>query len=543
MNILGIGWFLHDGNITTSVNGDIDFAVQTERVNRRKHSWIDSKKSLFEGLSWYSRENKWIKDFDAIVWSDAYLYHESNKRAELRDHVKDSGKEVIVLDHHLAHLSSAYFSSLFQEATLLSLDGKWDNASWKIWHWKGNKIEELMSIPMEYSVGRVWNAANSYVGFPGYQYSGKTMALAWLWEPKYLKELLDLLVLNEDWTYFFSKIWKRDSSQNRDFFFDKKNIIDLFCSITGLSPRRPEEDLRQEDYDLASSIQEFTNIIAEHMVRSGVKITWSRNICIAWGVWLNGIMNKHVLDMDCVDDIFIQPAASDMWLSLWCVQYHLHHNLWKEKNIWIFNPYLWRSVNGNDLKRLLGERANTFNFHKSSNVSEEVAGILSDWKIIWWVQWREEFGPRALWNRSILASPIDPKMKDVINARVKHRESFRPFAPSVLQERSSEYFSDWVVSPYMLLIDNANEKAKEQAPSIIHHDGTARVQTVTRALNQRFYDLIAAFWKQTSVPILLNTSLNDNEEPIVGDEKDALNFFSRNDIDRLVVWDYIISKK
>lgn len=543
MNILGIWWFLHDGNITVSTNGKIDFAVQTERINRKKHSWIDSTKSLLEGLSWYSNQGNWIKDFDALVWSDAYLYNESDKRAEIRDHVKDSGKDVIVLDHHLAHLSSAYFSSPFREATLISLDGKWDNASWKIWHWKGNKIEELMSVPMEYSVGRVWNAANSFVGFPGYQYSGKTMALAGLWEPKYLKELLNLLVLNEDWTYFFSKIWKQDSAQNRAFFFEKKNIVDLFCSIIGLAPRKTEEKLRQQDYDLASSIQELTNIIAEHMVRSGVKITWSRNICIAWGVWLNGIMNKHILDMDCVDDVFIQPAASDMWLSLWCVQYHLHHNLWKEKGIWMFNPYLWRSVNENDLKRALGERVTTFNFHRSWNVSEEVAGILADWKIIWWVQWPEEFGPRALWNRSILASPIDPKMKDVINARVKHRESFRPFAPSVIQERSSEYFSGGVVSPYMLLIDNANERAKDQAPSIVHHDGTARVQTVTRALNQRFYDLIAAFWKQTGVPILLNTSLNDNEEPIVGNEKDALNFFSRNDIDRLVMWDYIISKK
>lgn len=541
MKILWIWWILHDWNITVSNNNHINLALQTERIDRKKHNWIENIKSLKNILS--QLKINIVNDIEEIVFVDKYLFYKWIKKRNIVEWIKNLWKKITVVDHHLAHLASSFYPSKFDKATLVSFDWKWDEASWKVWYWNWNKIEELYSIPMWYSLWRLWNATNTIVGFPWYQYSWKTMALAWLWEPVYLERLLSFVSLQENGTYNFHLWNSKDTKENRDFFFSKSNITNLILELTWLDIRKGNLPLNEEYYNLASSIQALTNIISEHVVKNAIKTTWSNNLCISWGVWLNGIMNKHLLDMEEVDGIFIQPASNDMGLSLWGVQYHLHNNLWLDRDKLIFNPYLWRSVNFLNLELLLYQNKDKLYSYKSSNVENEVAQLLANDNIVAWVQWKEEFWPRALWNRSILASGINPDMKDILNRRIKHRESFRPFAPAVTRERSMDYFEEDIESPYMLLIDNIKQEVVNKISCASHNDWTARVQTVRKEFNTKFHDLIQNFWNISWTPILLNTSLNDNWEPIVWDENDAIRFILKSDVDFLVIWDYIICKK
>jgi len=483
-----------------------------------------------------------LKEVDEIVIVDKFLFEVSNKRKEIKEYLEWFKKNIYIVDHHTAHLASAFYSSQFKYSNIISIDGKWDWASCKIAYWENNKILEVLEIPMEYSLWRWRNAMNTIVGFPWHQYSGKTMALSSLWTPRYYDSLMEFVLLEKNWGYIFHLWDKKDTQNNRREFFNKENIIVLIEKITQKKRRTNNESLENIHYDIVASLQKMTNEIVQHMVQSIYAKTKCTNLCLAWGVALNWIMNSYLANLQEVENIFIQPAANDAWLSLWAGQYINHHIQNMERKLELFNPYLGRNIKNSDIEKYLKIYWENIKYTKCENIFKETSEILAQNKIIAWVQDKEEYGPRALWNRSILASPIDKEMKNKINTRIKHREDFRPFAPAILEEDVSNYFEKNILSPYMLLIEMIKKDKQKDIPAVVHHDWTWRIQTVSKESSPKLHKLISEFKNITWVPILLNTSLNDNWEPIVWTIEDAILFFLKNDIDFLMIDSYLIQK-
>lgn len=538
--ILGIGGFLHDGNIAVlDESGQIIHASQIERFNRKKHAPLESPDEL-ESLLRLRVRSDILATIEHIAWVDAYLYSKPGKRAALHKWVQGLGRDVVAVDHHTAHLASTFYNSPFDNATLLSIDGKGDECSVKMALGVGNKIEEVGAVPMHYSLGRLWNATNTIVGVPGFQYAGKTMALASYGNPLYLDKLLTFVEFTQEGTFIFHTGDKSDSSANRAFFFEKQNIVDLLCKLTGITICAPGAQPSQAHLDLAASVQALTNILGLSLATEAVKRTGIKDICLAGGVALNGNMNKAIVDSGVVGKVFIQPAASDMGLGLGGAQYVYHHTQDNPRTSASFTPYLGYAIDETTVPREFLKAGLQWVY--CSDVENETAKLLASGKIVAWVQGKEEFGPRALGNRSILVSPLVPGIKEDLNRKVKHREGYRPFAGSVIAERANEFFDIDVPSPHMLLIAQAREQYRAKLGAIVHVDGSIRLQTVTKEANMRYHELLQRFGALTGIPALLNTSLNDNEEPIVSSLDDAIKLFRRSQIDYLVVGNYIASR-
>jgi carbamoyltransferase len=298
----------------------------------------------------------------------------------------------------------------------------------------------------------------------------------------------------------------------------------------------PDDVYTEIAYEVQDALEEALIEVANHLYR----LSPSKNLCYAGGVGLNSVANKKILDNSPFEHIFVQPAACDTGIALGCALYGAHMLMGEDHGKHRFkNAYLGRPYSGGEVLAALRNTANIA-FRKEPRIVERAAGLLAEGRILGWFEGGSETGPRALGHRSILCHPGKPGMKDILNARVKHREGFRPFAPSVLRECASDYFDITCESPYMLLIAKVKEDKREVVPAITHVDGTARVQTVTREDNGRFYDLIAEFYKITGVPVILNTSFNIAGEPIVETPADALRCFMSTEMDYLVIEDYLI---
>lgn len=540
MKKLSLGGFLHDWNLTVFEDGKVTFALQIDRINRKKHSGIYTKEDILFCLKELDMN---IEEFDEFVLANTNLFWKWERREDIKKYLDSFNKPIYIVDHHMAHLASAFYSSPFEEANIISIDWKWDGSSWSIAYGYDKKIQKSVSIDQSYSLWRRRSTMNIIVGFPWYQYSGKTMALWSLGKPVYVDDLMKFVSLNEDGTYFFHTWDNKDTNENREIFSNKQKMVLLIKERFWIDPVQKAWCFEENHINLVASLQKMTNIIVGHMVKTAYKNTWSKNLCLAWGVALNGIMNKSIFDMDEVDNLFIQPAASDMWLSLWAGQYINHQEQWNSRIFELFNPFLGRDIWKEDIKYFLEDIWEKIQYKESKNIFSDTATLLASNKIIAWVQDREEFWPRALWNRSILASPLNGSMKDIINNRIKHREEFRPFASAILEEYVSEYFEQDMKSPYMLLIEDIIKEKRDVIPAVTHSDWSWRLQTISKELSPKFHKLIDEFKNITWVPVLLNTSLNVNWEPIVGTTKDALNFFLWNNVDYLVIWNYIVNKK
>lgn len=538
--VFGIGGFQHDGNIAIlDQEGRIEHASQLERFTRNKYCGIGVgaevaallRERLPSGL---------LNTVKHVAWVDRYLYEQEDEKADVRDWVRSLGIPITVVDHHTAHLASSFYNSPFETAALLSMDSKGDKCSVKIARGEKHKLTVLASVPMQYSIGRLWSAANAFVGFPGTRFAGKTMALASFGSPRYLEELHRHIGFNADGTYYFHLGDGLDTDENRAYFFGIPNIVKLYERITGLPALQRHIEVATPYADLAASIQELTNGLALRLVAVATRIADSKNLCLAGGVALNGNTNTSILKSGMIDDLFVQPAAGDMGLGLGGAQYVYHHILERARSYIQFSPYLGHDVCSEQIEDKLSVAGVAY--YRSGDVAGEAAALLAAGNIVAWVQGREEFGPRALGNRSILVSPLIENMKDVLNGRVKHRESFRPFAGAVPLERAAEYFDLDRASPYMLLITQVRKNQRASLAPIVHVDGSIRVQTVTPEMNPRFCDLLHSFGRITGVPILLNTSLNDNGEAIVSTVDDAITFFLQSNIDCIVIGDYIARK-
>jgi len=593
INILGISAFYHDSAAALIRDGKIIAAAQEERFSRTKHdekfpvnaieyvleegkidlSKIDNvvffeKPFLkFERLltTYLAFAPEGFKSFSLAlpVWLKEKLFQKRylfNSLQRMDQNFKDI-KKIKFSEHHYSHAASAFYPSPFDEAVILTLDGVGEWATTTVAHGKGNKITMLKEIHFPHSLGLLYSAFTYYTGFKVNSGEYKVMGLAPYGKPIYkdliLKHLIDL---------------KDDGSFRLDISYfnfatgltmTNKKFEDLF----GHPVRKKEDELlTQFHMDIASSVQAVTEEIVLRLTKDIAKEYNIKNLCMAGGVALNCVANGKVLKSKMFENIWIQPAAGDAGGSLGAALAYWHQELNQERITNLSDSmqgsYLGPKLENPIIEKELISLSAKFKKYPEEELLNLLANELSKEKTIGWFQGRMEFGPRALGARSILADPRSEKMQKELNLKVKFRESFRPFAPSVLTEYVNDWFDLKVPSPYMLMVANVKKNRqipmmpeqeklfgidklnikRSEIPSVTHVDYSARVQTVSKETNERYYNLIKKFKEITNCPVLINTSFNIRGEPIVCTVKDAFKCFMGTDLDILVIEDFILFK-
>ncbi len=444
----------------------------------------------------------------------------------------DGRPKVHFVEHHIAHMASAFLVSPFEEAALLTLDAMGEVASTVLGSGRGNEIKKLKEARMPDSLGVFYAAITDFLGFKAGEDEYKVMGLASYGKLEYLQHFRKLIQFNE------GSLLKTDLSyftyQNgRGFFTDK------FYRIFG-PPRNSREPIEQRHLDLGASAQALLEEIILSLVRHLRELVPVENLCLAGGVALNCVANGKIARGNIFENIYIQPAAGDHGGALGAAFYIYNSVLNQPRNYVMKTANLGTCFSNEEIENML--KVTKVPYRKSDDICRETAEFLAEGKIIGWFQGNMEFGPRALGCRSILADAMDPGMKDKINMYVKFREEFRPFAPSVKSERCSEFFDSRHESPFMLLITDVREEYKAKLPAITHVDGTARVQSVDKNIEPRYWKLLDEFEKIRGLPVLLNTSFNVMGEPIVHTPEQAVRCFFGSGIDVLAMGDFIIEK-
>ena len=499
------------------------------------------------------------------LWIKEKLFQKNLLFNKLKSHDKNylSDKNIYFSEHHLSHAASAFFPSPFEEALVLTADGVGEWATTTVAIGKKNNLEIKKEIQFPHSLGLLYSAFTYYIGFKVNSGEYKLMGLAPYGKPKYKNKIKKLIDIKDDGSFRL----------NQKYFNYATGLTmtnDRFHKLFGRKPRNPKEhQIEQFHMDIASSIQNITEEIMIKLAKSLKKEFEIKNLCLAGGVALNCVANGKILKEKIFDNIWIQPAAGDAGgalgaaLALWYVD---------QKNERLINKHNFDSMNGSylgpeytqeQIKIKLKLISANFEIYNYDELIDKVSEYLSKGKIIGWFQGRMEFGPRALGARSILADPRSKEMQKNLNLKIKFRESFRPFAPSILREYLSDWFTINADSPYMLLVGKIHPNKKKEMsldekklfgieklkikrseiPAVTHVDYTARIQTVTKKTNKIYYDLISEFYRKTKCPVLINTSFNIRGEPIVNTPEEAFNCFMGTDLDYLVIGNYILDKK
>ena len=591
-SILGISAFYHDSAATLIINGDIVAAAQEERFSRKKHDprfpinaikYVLKESNLelnkvdhivffekpflkFERLleTYMAFAPKGFKSFSMSmpIWLREKLFQKKFLFDKLREHDNNFNdiNKIKFSEHHYSHAASAFFPSPFKEAIILTLDGVGEWATTTVAIGKKNKLKIIKEIHFPHSLGLLYSAFTYYTGFKVNSGEYKLMGLAPYGKPIYKNLIIDkLLDLKEDGSF------KLDMS-----YFNYATGLTMtnkkFSKLFGEPVRNPKKDLlTQFHMDIAASIQSVTEEIVLRITKNIFSEYKISNLCLAGGVALNCVANGKILKNNVFKNIWIQPAAGDAGGSLGAALAYWHHELDKPRegfNDKMKGSYLGPKFNNNQIEEKLKAIKAKYQKHDRDEIISITAKELSNEKTVGWFQGRMEFGPRALGGRSILADPRSDKMQKELNLKIKFRESFRPFAPSVLREDVNEWFDLNNDSPYMLLvsevkkdkqikmrtedeklfgIDKLNIK-RSSIPAITHVDYSARIQTVHKETNPRYYDLIKEFKKNTNCPVLVNTSFNVRGEPIVSSIEDAFNCFMGTNLDILVIEDFILYK-
>ncbi|MEE9394786.1 MAG: carbamoyltransferase [Planctomycetota bacterium] len=547
----------HDCSAALIDNGRIDFAIEEERLTRRKHQGGFPTQSIEAILDYRGIK---ISDLDAVTYywnpysglgkfawhfvrslpgSLTYARRQPGVWTEMvglkRKLRRDYGFKgrFYYVTHHLAHAASSFYPSPFDEAAILTLDGTGEWATTLFAQGRNERISTLGSVNYPHSIGKVYEAVTQYLGYRPMSGEGKVMGLAPYGEPRFLDDFRQILRktgpmrYEVDTSYFQYQLGKGTKFSP--------------ALVKRLGPaREPESELDDRHRDVAASLQARLEELVLELARELREASGMKNLCLAGGVAFNSVMNGRILREAGFDDVFVTPAANDsgaaMGSALWA---SYHRGGVKERH-----PYPGAGL-GPEFSFELIERALKaagLKYEQPTDLFQDVAEDLAAGRVVAWFQGRMEYGPRALGNRSLLADPRRSDMKDHLNARVKHREGFRPFAPSVLAEKASEWFVDARPSPYMLKVFSVIESRREQIPAVTHIDGTARVQTVQAEHNPRYHALIAAFEEKTGVPMLLNTSFNVRGQPIVCSPEEAIESFQSTGIDTLVLGDFVIRK-
>lgn len=437
------------------------------------------------------------------------------------------------IEHHFTHAASAFLVSPFDKAAILTIDGTGEETTAMLSVGVGNQIEALKKIKLPNSLGHLYSAVTGFLGFKVRNGEGKVMGLAPYGEPSYYETFKKIIYPDSDGGFVFDSTYIDYHLARENRFLEKS--VDIFGK-----PRTPEGNIEKRHQDIAASLQKRSEDIGIHLANKLYKLTKAKNLCLAGGSCLNSVMNYKIFKQTPFENIYIQPAASDIGCSLGSVFYVYNTILGKTREIVMDSASTGPKYSNNECKRELEKYP--FNYKYVKDPSQVAAELLSSKKIIGWFQGRMEFGPRALGNRSILADPRDSKTKDVLNEKVKHREGFRPFAPSLLEEYCGEYFCCNHPSPFMLLVYDVRPEKRNIIPAVTHVDGTGRVQTVNESQNPLYYHLIKEFYKITGVPVVLNTSFNVRGEPIVCSPHDAIECFKNTQMDYLMLGNWLVEK-
>lgn len=559
-HILGISCYYHDAAACLLRDGEVVAAAQEERFTRKKHDQEFPRNAiaycLREGgigagdLDYVGFYDKPFLKFERILsgylatfprsylsflkavplWLRKKLWIPQLIRREL-----DYEGQVLMIEHHLSHAASSFLVSPFQEAAILTIDGVGEWATATLGKGEGKGIELYKEIRYPHSLGLLYSAFTYYLGFKVNSAEYKVMGLAPYGRPLYVDKIRELIDVTEDGSF---KLNMRYFAYHYGLTMTNGNFDRLF----GRPPRKPESKLEQFHKDMAASLQRVTEEVVLRMTRHAHELTGSRNLCLAGGVALNCVANGRVLREGPFENIFIQPAAGDAGGAVGVASYIYHSLLGNDRKFRWRHAYLGPSFSDEQIRAYLDSIGASYQVLGRDELLERTAQAIIDQKVVGWFQGRMEFGPRALGNRSILADARNPKNKDVVNLKIKFRESFRPFAPSVLVERCSDYFELDTESPYMLLVGQVRED-KRQIPSVTHVDGSARIQTVDRARNELYYDLIKKFEEKTGCPVIINTSFNVRGEPIVCTPADAYACFMGTNMDVLVMGSQFLLKE
>lgn len=454
-------------------------------------------------------------------------------------------RKIRKVEHHRSHLASAFFASPFEESALLSVDGSGDFTTTMIGVGKGNKIEVLDSVDFPVSIGLFYTAFTQFLGFPYYGDEYKVMGLAPYGEPRYVDKVMSVIRLQSNGLYGWDQAFfvhpTKAGFEYKDNIPHVGNLYsDKFREIFG-EPRQKNEELTQYHKDLASSVQKATEKIIFHILRSLHERTGLTDICIAGGVAQNSVANGKVTDGTGFKRVYIPSAGHDAGISMGSALYFYNHELDKPRNPAVMSAYTGARFSNDEIEAILQKKGIRYKKMDDEALFDHVTNKLIEPGVVGWFNGRAEFGPRALGARSIIADPRNPAAKDLLNLKIKRRESFRPFAPSILKEYVDEYFTKNDDVPFMEKVFPIKPEKYASIPAVTHVDGTGRLQTVDAMISPRYYGLIDAFRKKTGVPILLNTSFNENE-PIVNSPGEALDCFLRTQMDMLVLENCVIER-
>ena len=568
MYSLGISCYYHDSAAAILKDGHVVAAVEEERFSRKKFDdgfprmaidWCLKEAGItpeqINSVAFYDKPvlkfERLLDNYIAVAPRGLYsflnvipkwLHKRLWIKEEIKKHMRGYQGNIIFPEHHMSHAAHTFFTSPFDEAAILTVDGvgEWSTSSFG--SAENTSIKLTNDIRWPHSIGMFYSAFTYFLGFKVNEGEYKLMGLSAYGKPKYydliLNEILD--VKNDGSLHLNLKYFA--------FTYDKVMTNQKFAELFGI-PRR-EEDAKAEQihYDIGASAQKVLEDIMLKMVNHVHKKTGMKNLCLGGGVALNGVANYRILKEGPFESVHIPPSPGDGGSAIGCAQY-LYYIHKKQRRIIVQdhakriqeNVYVGPSFSNDEIKSFLEENNIDYEYLTREQLLQTTAKLISEQNVVGWYQGKIEWGPRALGNRSILADPRDSKMKDVLNEKIKHRELFRPFAPSILEEYASEYFDLNIPSPYMLFV--AKVKKPDKIPAVTHVDGTGRLQTVSREANPLYYDLINDFYKITGVPVVVNTSMNVRGEPIVNTPEQAYAMIIKTEMDYIMMGNYMIQRR
>jgi carbamoyltransferase len=581
MNVLGINAYHGNASAAIVCDGRLIAAVEEERFNRVKYAagfpaeairyclkeagltlgdldhvavprnpYARLVTKLFYALRMpsFARERvKVLAKFTGIPEALARAFDSDPKKLAAKFHR---------VEHHQAHLASSFFVSPFERAALLSADGLGDFASTMWGTGDGNRMHIEGAVAFPHSLGLFYSAVTQYLGFPKFGDEYKVMGLAAYGQPEQLESFRDIV-------RFDARSKGNGFRLGLDYFIHHRTGPEMSWAEADKTPtlgkmfsdqmakrlgpvRTPEETLEQRHRNLASSLQSRLEEVYLGMLKKLAARTGLKAVCLAGGVAFNCVANGKIFDATPFERVYVHPAAGDGGLAVGAAFYVWHQVLCQPRSFVMDHAYWGPGYSPDEIRQAIESNGIALKGHCIAELPEEellkrTAVNITEGKIIGWFQGRAEWGPRALGNRSIVADPRRPEMKEILNHRIKHREIFRPFAPSILAEATSEYFEKSHASPFMTMAYSVRPDKRDEIPAPTHVDGTGRLQTVTREANPRYHALISAFRGLTGVPVVLNTSFNDNE-PIVCRPEEALDCFLRTQMDALVLGDFLITR-
>ncbi len=565
MYTLGISCYYHDSAAALLKDGHVIAAVEEERFSRKKFdddfpklaiNWCLKEAGItpeqIDSVAFYDKPilkfERLLDNYIAVAprglnsFLDVipkWLHKRLWIKTDIKKYLKGFNGEIIFPEHHMSHAAHAFYTSPFEEAAILTVDGvgEWTTASFGTA--KNNTIQLTNDIRWPHSVGLFYSAFTYFLGFQVNEGEYKLMGLSAYGKPKYYDLIINNLIdVKDDGSIHLNMKYFA-------FTHDKVMTNDKFSKLFGIPPKKKHDKTLQIHFDIGASAQKVLEEIILKMAQHVYKKTRMKNLCFGGGVALNGVANYNLLKNGPFDNIHIPPSPGDAGSAVGCAQYsyHIHHsqkkNIENNPSVTICeNVYVGPSYTNEEIRKFLDSNKVSYEKLDEQSLLEKTAKLISEGNIVGWYQGKMEWGPRALGNRSILADPRDAKMKDILNEKIKHRESFRPFAPSIMEEYVSDYFDIDVPSPYMLMVTNVKQPKK--IPAVTHIDGTGRLQTVSAGSNPLYYNLINEFYKITGIPVLINTSMNVMGEPIVNTPEQAYAMITKTDMDCIIMGDNLI---